>query len=567
MNGRWTPTGSSWRPAGSPFPRPAATGAASRCSRSWGTPSTSRTRRSRRSTPSPRRSPRWRACRSPCRSWRAMRSAAHRRGEASCSRTGATADQQCWTCRTCWCARAAGRVSSRSGQRSTPKDGSGHCGATGGAHEGGWAWCGTKCPPAWRICEGGSDGWGREPGGDRPPDDGEPEGARVVWVRRSARRIRPDRRLQLPVGLGDGSRGGAGRGARELTRLPHIPSVPLLSFSDVAVEFGATTLLSDVSFTVAAGERWGIVGRNGAGKTTLLRLIDGSLAPTRGAVTREPGLRIALLDQNRAFGGAASVWDAAASGYGSLLELEHDLARQAQRLADLGDAVTEADLTRFGRDQERFAHEGGYQLEARVDAVLQGLGFDPGEARTRPLASLSGGERGRVGLAAQLAAPVDLVLLDEPTNHLDLDTIDWLKRYLGEFGETLIVISHDRAFLDEAVDHVLHVAGRTTTAYRGGYSAFVTQRAERQLALERQVAQQRKIIAKEEEYIRRNIAGQNSAQAKGRRARLARLPRLSAPPGEREAMRVRFADAERGGDQVLVVDRLRVTVGDRTGLQ
>jgi len=346
--------------------------------------------------------------------------------------------------------------------------------------------------------------------------------------------------------------------------LRHIPRVSILSCSDVSVEFGATTLLRDVNFTVATGERWGIVGRNGAGKTTLLRLIDGSLAPAGGVVTRQPGLRIALLDQARDFGGAESVWDAAASGYGPLLALEHDLARQAERLAELGERVTDADLARFGRDQERFAHEGGYQLEARVDAVLQGLGFDPQEARTRPIESLSGGERGRVGLAAQLAAPVDLVLLDEPTNHLDLDTIDWLKRYLGEFGETLIVISHDRAFLDDAVDHVLHVSAGTTTAYRGGYTAFVKQRAERQLTLERQVAQQRKVIAKEEDYIRRNIAGQNSAQAKGRRARLARLPRLSAPPGEREAMSVRFGDAERGGDQVLVVERLRITMGDRT---
>ena len=346
--------------------------------------------------------------------------------------------------------------------------------------------------------------------------------------------------------------------------LRHIPRVTILSCSDVSVEFGATTLLSDVNFTVAAGERWGIVGRNGAGKTTLLRLIDGSLAPAGGVVTRQPCLRIAVLDQARDFGGAESVWDAAASGYGPLLALEHDLARQAERLAELGERVTDADLARFGRDQERFAHDGGYQLEARVDAVLQGLGFDPREARTRPIASLSGGERGRVGLAAQLAAPVDLVLLDEPTNHLDLDTIDWLKRYLGEFGETLIVISHDRAFLDDAVDHVLHISGGTTTAYHGGYTAFVKQRAERQLTLERQVAQQRKVIAKEEDYIRRNIAGQNSAQAKGRRARLARLPRLSAPPGEREAMSVRFGDSERGGDQVLVVERLRITMGDRT---
>ena len=337
----------------------------------------------------------------------------------------------------------------------------------------------------------------------------------------------------------------------------------ILSFSDITVEFGATTLLSGVTFTVAAGERWGIVGRNGAGKTTLFRLIDGSLMPARGAIVRQPGLRMAVLDQARVFGGAATVWDAAASGYGDLVALEHRLSRQAARLAELGDRVTAADLERFGRDQEQFAHAGGYGLEARVDAVLQGLGFDPADARTRPLASLSGGERSRVGLAAQLAAPVDLVLLDEPTNHLDLETIEWLKRYLGEFGETLIVISHDRAFLDDTVDHMLHVAGRTTTAYRGGYTAFVTQRAERHVALERQVAQQRKVVAKEEDYIRRNIAGRNSAQAKGRRARLARLPRLSPPPGEGEAMSIRFAAAERGGDQVLVIERLRVTAGQR----
>jgi len=340
--------------------------------------------------------------------------------------------------------------------------------------------------------------------------------------------------------------------------------VTILSFSDIAVEFGVTTLLEGVNFTVAAGERWGVVGRNGAGKTTLFRLFDGSLTPARGAIVRQPGLRIAQLDQARVFGGADTVWDAAASGYGDLVALEHRIHLQAERLAELGNRVTAADLERFGRDQERFAHQGGYQLEARVDAVLQGLGFDPTEARTRPLASLSGGERSRLGLAAQLAAPVDLVLLDEPTNHLDLETIEWLKRYLGEFGETLIVISHDRAFLDDTVDHVLHVAGRTTTAYLGGYTAFVTQRAERQLALERQVAQQRKVVAKEEDYIRRNIAGRNSAQAKGRRARLARLPRLSPPPGEGEAMSVRFAAAGRGGDQVLVVEQLRIAIGERS---
>ena len=337
----------------------------------------------------------------------------------------------------------------------------------------------------------------------------------------------------------------------------------ILSLSNVRVDFGATTLLRDVTFTVAAGECWGIVGRNGAGKTTLFRLISGAMEPTAGAIARAPALRFALLDQYRDFGDATTVWEAAAQGYRDVLALEHRIAQQAERLAELGPNVTEADLDKFGRDQERFAHMGGYDFHARVDAVLQGLGFDAEEAKSRSLENLSGGERGRVGLAGQLAAPADVVLLDEPTNHLDLETIDWLKRYLREFGETVLVISHDRAFLDETVDHVLHVSHETATAYRGGYSAFVMQRAERMLTLERQVAAQRKMIAKEEDYIRRNIAGQNSAQAKGRRTRLERLPRLSPPPSEADAMALRFDAGDRGGDQVVVAEKLGIRIGDR----
>ena len=341
----------------------------------------------------------------------------------------------------------------------------------------------------------------------------------------------------------------------------------VLSVSDLAVEFGATTLFRDVTFTVDTGERWGIVGRNGSGKTTLFRLLAGDGVPARATIARQPGLRIAMLDQFRDFGDAMTVWAAAAGGYREVMALESRLEAMGQRLADLGAGVTEADLADYGREQERFAHAGGYEFHARVDKVLQGLGFDAEESKIRLVAGLSGGERGRVGLAAQLAAPADLVLLDEPTNHLDLDTIEWLKQYLGEFGETVLVISHDRAFLDDTVDHVLHLSARTATAYRGGYSAFVTQRAERELALARAVAQQRKVIAREEDYIRRNIAGRMSAQAKGRRARLARLPRLSPPPGEEDAMVVRLAAAERGGDQVLVADHLDVAVEGRVLVQ
>jgi ATP-binding cassette subfamily F protein 3 len=341
----------------------------------------------------------------------------------------------------------------------------------------------------------------------------------------------------------------------------------ILSLSDVAVEFGATRLFEHVTFTVAAGERWGIVGRNGSGKTTLFGLVAGTMEPSRGTVSRQAGLRIAMLDQYRDFGDAITVWDGAAQAYRGLMALERELARQGEQLAALADRVTQDDLDRYGHDQERFAHEGGYEFHARVDKVLQGLGFDAEESKTRLLAGLSGGERGRVGLAAQLAAPADLVLLDEPTNHLDLETTDWLKQYLGEFGETVMVISHDRAFLDDTVDHVLHLSGRAATPYRGGYSAFVTQRDERRLALDRQIAKQGKLIAKQEDYIRRNMAGRMSAQAKGRKAILQRLPRLSPPPGEGEAMSLTLEIAGRGGDQALVADKLKVTVGERVLLR
>ncbi|MBI3569327.1 MAG: ABC-F family ATP-binding cassette domain-containing protein [Gemmatimonadetes bacterium] len=338
----------------------------------------------------------------------------------------------------------------------------------------------------------------------------------------------------------------------------------LLSLSNIGIEFGATTLLRDVTFTVGSGERWGIVGRNGSGKTSLFKVITGALTPTGGAVARMPGLRVSLLDQYRDFGEATTVWEAAAQAYTAVLALEVELAEQAAQLAELGERATPAMLEKYGHDLERFAHEGGYTFHARVDAVLQGLEFDAVDAKTRLLSTLSGGERGRVGLAAQLVAPADLLLLDEPTNHLDLETTVWLQQYLRELDAAVLVVSHDRAFLDEVADHVLHIEALTAVTYRGGYSSFVQQRAERRLTQERAHEQQRKMIAKEEDYIRRNIAGQNTAQAKGRRKRLDRLPRLTPPPGSEGAMVLRLEAGERGGDRVLVIDHLTVGVEGRT---
>jgi len=203
--------------------------------------------------------------------------------------------------------------------------------------------------------------------------------------------------------------------------------VTLLSCSNLGISFGATELLKHVTFTVGEGERWGIIGRNGAGKSSIFRAITGERPPNVGAVARKPGMRHALLDQHRAFEGATTVWEAGAAAWREVMALEQSIADQAMQLGELGDTVTDEMLERFGRDQERCADMGGYEYHARVDAVLQGLGFDAEESKTRLVQTLSGGERGRVGLAAQLIAPADLLMLDEPTNHLDLDTIAWLQ--------------------------------------------------------------------------------------------------------------------------------------------
>ena len=339
--------------------------------------------------------------------------------------------------------------------------------------------------------------------------------------------------------------------------------VTLFSVSRVGVDFGASKIFDGVSFTVAAGQRWGIIGRNGTGKTTLFRLLTGELEPSRGEIAKQPGLRVSLLEQHREFAGARTVWEVAAGPFADLLALERELVAQAERLGQ----EDEAALARYGANLERFEREGGYTIAPRVDAVLHGLGFDPVPARTTPVAQLSGGERGRLGLVRQLVAPADVLLLDEPTNHLDLETTSWLESYLASAPMTVLLVSHDRAFLAAVADHVLHFEGDSATAYEGGYASFVEQRNLRRLTAQRQFEQQQRKIASEEDYIARNIAGQNTRQAKGRRTRLARMARLSPPPADDSSMGLRFGPVIRGGDRVAIADRATVKVNARTLVQ
>ena len=329
------------------------------------------------------------------------------------------------------------------------------------------------------------------------------------------------------------------------------------------MRFGATTLFTDVTFTIAKGERWGLIGRNGSGKTTLFNLLAGLSEPTSGSIARQPGIRLSMMEQNRDFSDSRSIWEGAAGGRSDLLELEKSLSDQSTRIGELGERSTPALLSKYDRDLERFEREGGYEFAPRVDAVLHGLGFDPDAARTRQISELSGGERGRLGLARQLVSAADILLLDEPTNHLDLDTTQWLEGFINESDNTFLIISHDRSFLSETVDQVLHLEGETAFAYSGSYQSFVEQRQQRRDAQLHAFEKQRAMIADREDYIRRNIAGQNSKQAKGRRKLLERLPRLSAPIGSEGTMALSLESQSRGGDQVLVAKGLTIRIGDR----
>jgi ATP-binding cassette subfamily F protein 3 len=344
-------------------------------------------------------------------------------------------------------------------------------------------------------------------------------------------------------------------------------TVTQLALSGIAVDFGATRLFGDVTLTITRGDRWGVIGRNGSGKTTLFRVIMGEMEPSAGTVARASGLRYSIMEQHREFAGSATIWEAAAGAFADLLALERSLAEQAAALGEAGDRCTPQMLARYDRDIQRSEGEGANSLRHRIDALIHDLAVDPDEARSRQLTGLSGGERGRLALAAQLVAPADVLLLDEPTNHLDLETTAWLEDYLKNLDATVLLVSHDRAFLQAVVDHVLHLEAASAVAYAGDYEAFLRQRAERRLAQQRAFARQSRSIAAEEDYIRRNIAGGNSAQAKGRRRRLARVSRLSPPPGEDGAMALRLVAEERSGDQALVAEQVGLEIGGRTLLK
>jgi ATP-binding cassette subfamily F protein 3 len=324
----------------------------------------------------------------------------------------------------------------------------------------------------------------------------------------------------------------------------------ILTASNLCKFYGPDEIFSGVSVEIPHRARIALVGPNGVGKTTLLHLLTGLDIPTEGTVTRAKGLRIGFLPQRPELAGAHTLWEEMLSAFTDLREMEAELARLETVLADSDQH--ESVLAQYGDLQEQFELAGGYVYEQRMRMVLHGLSFKP-EDYQRPLSQLSGGQKTRALLGRLLLQAPDLLALDEPTNHLDIDAIEWLESFLKDFPGAVVAVSHDRYFMDAVTTTVWELDFGMLETYRGNYSHYVRQREERHERLLKDYEAQQEFIAKEEEYIRRNIAGQNTSQAKGRLRRLERLKRdeLILRPRHRRDMHLRMSATVRSGDLVL----------------
>ena len=322
----------------------------------------------------------------------------------------------------------------------------------------------------------------------------------------------------------------------------------LYRFDHVRKAFGPKEVLRDATWQHNPGEKVGLIGRNGAGKTTLLRLVLGLEEPDAGEVVRANSVRISAVDQMAPTDLAESLHDFVAGAFEHLHRIESELRRLEHAMAE-GDASGPTH-DRYDALSHRFENEGGYDMVAEVDKALSGLGF---EARdfARPLSELSGGQKNRAMLAKAILASPDLLLLDEPTNHLDFAAVEYLEEYLAKSRRAYLVVTHDRRFLDRVAEEIVDLENGRLTAYSGGYTSYRTQKSERVLSATRAFEKQQEFVEKEKEYIRRNIAGVNSRQAKGRRTKLARLDLLEKPV--EDATEVAFSfDAARIGGRVFL---------------
>lgn len=340
----------------------------------------------------------------------------------------------------------------------------------------------------------------------------------------------------------------------------------LIHLEHVTKLYDPDLILDDISVSIAPGDRIGLIGRNGTGKTTLVKIIGGMLLDFKGRVTSARGLRIGYLSQEAEFEHDCTLRQEMLKVFDERRALEDEMLLLAEEMESRDDAPL---LAQYARLQEKHERLGGYDYESQINRILGGLGFSELDFNL-PLRVLSGGQKSRAMLAKLLLEMPDLLLFDEPTNHLDINGIQWLENYLNtEYEGAVLVVSHDRYFLDKVIRKVWELEARRIKIYRGNYSKYVETREVERLVGERAFKKQQAFIAHEEEFIRLNIAGQRTREARGRRTKLARLQRVEKPKPDAPTFNLNFTPETRGGNDILRCQNVGKQFGEKvvfTGL-
>ncbi|EAG7041350.1 ABC-F family ATP-binding cassette domain-containing protein, partial [Listeria monocytogenes] len=336
----------------------------------------------------------------------------------------------------------------------------------------------------------------------------------------------------------------------------------LLQVQQISKFFGAEVILDNIKLEVKTGDRIALVGRNGAGKSTLLKIIAGKMSYDGGTISKPKSVEIGYLAQNTGLESSKTIWDEMLSVFDSLRRMEADLRKMELRLGEpelYNDPEKyQALMTDYDTLQHTFKESGGYTYEAEIRSVLNGLRFYPEDYEVE-IASLSGGQKTRLALAKLLLAKQDILVLDEPTNHLDIETLAWLETYLQNYHGSLLIVSHDRYFLDKVVNQVYEISRTKIDHYKGNYSSFVNQKQAKLEQMWKEFDKQQKQIAKLEDFVARNIVrASTTKRAQSRRKQLEKMDVLGRPQGDEKAAHFGFQFEKQTGKDVLMVDQLSI---------
>ncbi|WP_040196351.1 ATP-binding cassette domain-containing protein [Candidatus Soleaferrea massiliensis] len=339
----------------------------------------------------------------------------------------------------------------------------------------------------------------------------------------------------------------------------------IVQLEQVCKSYNGNLILENVDFKINEHDRIGLIGVNGAGKSTLLRILIGEEDEDSGTVSRAQNLRIGYLRQNSGLERDATIWEEMRSVFRELIELEHTLRALEKQMGEIGDhesAQYRQLSEEYARKQEYYEQNDGYLIDVRIKTILNGMGFDDKDRNT-VINTLSGGEKTRLALSKLLLEQPDLLILDEPTNHLDFKTLLWLEEYLKTYKGALLVVSHDRYFLDKLVDICCEIERHRLYTYKGNYTRYLDLKEEMLSHWQKEYEIQQQTIQSMQTYVEKNIARASTSQsAKSRLRALEKMDVIEKPPARPKVPHFTFSVNQRPPFDLLEVDRLCLTVGE-----